>query len=408
MLKCTENPDILLTKEIIINVIQNPQSMNNTKNLFPEKFKKIAPYPDSEINNALQRIVEAKEFPAVSRFVFPEKHPEEVKNMLLRIHTSNDFQVQFMHKAVRRVVANSSDGLTFDGFDKLRANTPYLFIANHRDIVLDSAILQILLRENNLPGSEITFGSNLMMSPFIIDFGKINKMFTVFRGGNRQELLENSKLLSEYIRFTITETKESVWIAQRNGRTKDGNDKTEEGLLKMLNMSGKSSFPKNFNELNIIPLTIAYEIEPCARSKTNEMYISRTSDYIKQPGEDLKSILSGFTEHKGRIHMCAGKLIKLKDEAFENQSCKNDSFRKLVSIIDEQIHNNYKLFERNYIAFDELHHTTQYREFYTSEMKEKFLHDISNEISTLGGDKSILKQIYLEMYSAPVKNKNSH
>lgn len=147
---------------------------NNTENI-PEKFKHIAPHPDSEINNALKRIIEAPEFYAISKFVFPEKNPEDLKNMLLNIYSSDDFQIQFMHKAVRRIVANSSDGFTFDGFDKLQSNTPYLFISNHRDIVLDSAILQILLKEHDLPRTEITFGSNLMMSPFIIDFEKSTK-----------------------------------------------------------------------------------------------------------------------------------------------------------------------------------------------------------------------------------------
>lgn len=372
---------------------------------YPEKFDAIAPYRDDQINDALIRITSAKEFPYVSKFVFPDKDPQEIKEMLLEIHTSNDFQIQFMHKAVRGVVTNSSDGLTFDGFEKLHPDKRYLFIANHRDIVLDSAILQILLRENSLPRSEITFGSNLMMSPFIVDFGKINKMFTVFRGGTRQELLENSRLLSSYIRYTVTEKGESIWIAQRNGRTKDGFDKTEEGLLKMLNMSGKGNFTEDFTELNIVPLTISYEVEPCGLSKVNEMNISRSQTYIKQPGEDLKSILTGFTQYKGRIHMSVGDELCGVLTDFDNMACKNENIRKLTDIIDRQIYQNFKLFERNYIAYDILNQTNEHSDFYTPANREEFLINIENEINTLSGDKEILRKIYFEMYANPVKNK---
>ncbi len=374
---------------------------------YPERFEIIAPYRDDQINDALIRITNADEFPNVSRFVFPDKDPQEIRDMLLKIHTSNDFQVQFMHKAVRRVVANSSDGLTFDGFEKLHPDKRYLFITNHRDIVLDSAILQILLRENSLPRSEISFGSNLMISPFIVDFGKVNKMFTVIRGGTRHEFLENSRLLSSYIRHTITETGESIWIAQRNGRTKDGFDKTEEGLLKMLNMSGKGTFKENFCELNIVPLTISYEIEPCGLSKVNEMYISRSRTYIKQPGEDLNSILTGISQHKGRIHMSVGDILNNFLQNFDDSSCKNENIRKLTETIDRQIYQNYKLFQRNYIAYDVLNNSNEHSDLYTTDEKNLFLETIQHETETLSGDKATLREIYYRMYANPVQNKKN-
>jgi hypothetical protein len=375
--------------------------------MIPEKFNNIAPFPDHQIHEAIQRIIQVKEFEIISSFVFPDRDPTDVKQMLLNTFTSDDFQIRFMHKAVRRVVETSSDGLTFDGFEKLSPDKAYLFIANHRDIVLDSAILQILLRENSLPRSQITFGSNLMMSPFIIDFGKINKMFTVFRGGTRQELLENSRLLSEYIRFTIAEINESAWIAQRNGRTKNGDDKTEEGLLKMLNMSGDKDLIENFEQLNIVPLTISYEYEPCGLSKVNEIYISQHRNYIKQPGEDLKSIIAGFVEHKGRIHMSVGDEAGLLLRKRGPFSCKNDAVRNLAEIIDNQIHQNYMLWERNYIAFDELNNSIEFQHLYTHEDRTRFLSQIDFEISQLDGDRHLLRQIYLEMYANPVKNKKS-
>ena len=372
------------------------------------KIREIGPYPDNEINDALKRLTKAKEFPHVAKFVFPDKEPADVASMLLEhVHNSDDFQIRFMYGAVRGVVKNSAAGLTQEGFDKLDPNTPYLFIANHRDIVLDSAILQVLLYDAGLPRSEITFGSNLMMSPFIIDFGKINKMFTVKRGGTRQELFENSKMLSAYIRYTITQKKNSAWIAQRNGRTKDGFDKTEEGLLKMLNMSGEKSFSENFSQLNIVPLAISYEYEPCGLSKTNEMFVSRHGEYVKQPGEDLVSIITGFTQYKGHIHVCAGQPLTNCLKEFDDTQCKNENIRHLSELIDKQIYQNYRLWPTNYIAFDLLNKTTQFAEKYSQTEREKFEVFVTEEISKLQGDSNQLREIYLEMYANPLKNQKS-
>ena len=256
------------------------------------EFDSVRPYNVHELLPAIKRITESKEFYAVVPFVFPDKKIEDVKEMLMGIQTAEDFQKVFMHRAVRRVVEQSSDGLTYDGFDKLNPDVPYLFIANHRDIVLDSAMLQVLLVEHNITTSEITFGSNLMISPFIVDFGKVNKMFTVNRGGTKQDVLKNSKNLSAYIRYSITKNKSSIWIAQRNGRTKNGFDKTEEALLKMLNLSGNSGLVENFTELNIVPLTVSYEYDPCGVLKVNELYQSRFTEYVKKQGEDFNSIIT--------------------------------------------------------------------------------------------------------------------
>jgi len=369
-----------------------------------EDFEKIRPYHDYEINMAMDRITKDPFFDKIASYVFPEKNLEEVKSIFLSINSADEFQLKFSHLAVRRVVELSSDGLTFEGFDKLDPLKPYLFIANHRDIVLDSAILQVLLVEHNIRTSEITFGSNLMNSPFIIDIGKVNKMFTVFRGGNRIELLNNSKLLSSYIRYAITEKHNSVWIAHRNGRTKDGNDKTEEALLKMLNLSGKQDIKNNFSELNIIPLTISYEYEPCGTLKVNELYQSLISEYKKAQGEDFNSIVKGFTQPKGRIHLCAGKLITTE---FLNID-ENKSYKENISIItkniDNQIYKDYRLWKTNYIAYDVLANNTSSNEHYSIEDKEKFLLFVINEINKLEGDKLVLKEMYLKMYANPVMN----
>jgi hypothetical protein len=271
-----------------------------------EEFEDIRPYLDEEINPALIRITAVPEFGKILNFLFPNKDKDHIIKDLLQVKTPLDFQKQFMHPLVNSIVNKTSKGLTTSGFDKLIPGTSYLFVANHRDIVLDSAILQVILLDYHHETSEITFGSNLMTNQFIIDLGKVNRMFKVYRGGNRMELFRNSQLLSSYIRYTLTQKRTSAWIAQRNGRTKDGMDKTETGLLKMLNISGSADFNESFRALNIVPLAISYEYEPCCATKIKELTsVKKGIPYEKEPHEDLMSIISGITQPKGRIHLAA-------------------------------------------------------------------------------------------------------
>lgn len=237
-------------------------------------FEDLRPYHDNEINPALKRIISEPLFDKILDFLFPGQDKNKIRQGLAETYTAHDFQLHFMHPLVSSIVNKTSAGLTFDGFEQLTPGTPYLFVANHRDIVLDSAMLQVLLLDNGHLTSEITFGSNLMINQFIIDLGKVNRMFKVIRGGNKMELLRNSRQLSAYIRYTITRKKVSAWIAQRSGRTKDGNDKTEPGLLKMFNMSAGKDFHHAFAELNIVPLVVSYEHEPCCALKIKELMAS--------------------------------------------------------------------------------------------------------------------------------------
>lgn len=247
-------------------------------------FEDIRPYLDEEINPALKRIIAVPEFGKILDFLFPDKDKRKIIENLSKVYTALDFQKQFMYPLVYSIVNKTSNGLTTSGFDKLIPGKPYLFVGNHRDIVLDSAFLQVILLDFGHLTSEITFGSNLMTNQFIIDLGKVNRMFKVYRGGNRMELFRNAQILSAYIRHTITQKKTSAWIAQRNGRTKDGSDKTETGLLKMFNISGSSDFITSFSELNIVPLSISYEFEPCCATKVKEkMSVHRGIPYQKGP-----------------------------------------------------------------------------------------------------------------------------
>jgi hypothetical protein len=244
-----------------------------------------------------------------------------------------------------------------------------------------------------------------MTSEFVIDAGKVNRMFKVVRDGTKREMLNNSKRLSAYMRYTITQKNTSLWIAQRKGRTKDGNDKTEPGLLKMLNISGTGNFLENFTELNIVPLTISYEYEPCDVLKVRELYSSLKAPYKKSPGEDLNSIITGITQQKGRIHFSVGKPIN--DKLYEiEERANNDKINQLTRMIDKQIYENYKLWKTNYIAYDILYNNGKYINKYTSEDKKAFKNYLTKQLNNIKGDKKILQKIFLNIYANPVENKN--
>jgi hypothetical protein len=370
-----------------------------------QDFEDIRPYDDEEINPALKRIITVTEFGKILDFLFPDRDKDQIINELSQTYTALDFQKRFMHPLVNSIVRRTSKGLTTSGFDKLDTGSPYLFVANHRDIVLDSAILQVILLDHGHDTSEITFGSNLMTNQFIIDLGKVNRMFKVYRGGNRMELFRASQVLSAYIRYTLTQKRTSAWIAQRNGRTKDGNDKTESGLLKMFNISGTSDFRRSFEELNIVPLAVSYEYEPCGAFKVRElMALAKGIPYQKEVQEDLMSIITGITQQKGRIHLAAcTPLNQLLSETEGYQSI-NDKINKLASLIDASIYKNYRLWPTNFIAFDLLRHGKEFLRHYTPAEVDEFNAYVSKELSIFPGDTSQQKELLLKIYANPVIN----
>jgi hypothetical protein len=374
--------------------------------MLPEaEFEDIRPYNDDEINPALKRMIANPVFNKILEFIFPDQNGDKIKENLSETYTAHDFQVSFMHPLVYSIVSKTSKGLTFDGFEQLTPGTPYLFVGNHRDIVLDSAILQVLLLDNGHQTSEITFGSNLMINQFIIDFGKVNRMFKVVRGGNKIELLRNSKILSAYLRHTITTKKNSIWIAQRPGRTKNGNDKTEGGLLKMFNMSAGHNFKDSFSELNIVPLVISYEYEPCCAFKVKELLATSVhGNYQKKPDEDLQSIIRGLSHPKGRIHMSVGKPINQFLDKLDEPDTLNNKINKLAELIDSEVYTHYKLWPGNYIANDILSAGDNYRGYYTSDEKAEFLKYMENETSGIEGERKVIEQIFLEIYANPLLN----
>ena len=310
-------------------------------------FDRIRPYRDDEVPAAMERMATDKVLPIVCQYLFPDKTVEEVAAGLRANKTIWDFQHSFGYDVVWAVVLKTIKELTINGLEALPEDRKYLFVSNHRDIVLDAAILQDLLMNLKRDTTEITFGANLMEGQFVIDFGKCNKMFRVERPdtvASPREFLEKSGELSSYIRHCILEKGESVWIAQRNGRTKNGHDATDPGIIKMFGMAG------DIADLNIVPIAVSYEWEPCDALKAAELVTRRSGPYVKKPGEDLNSILTGITQSKGRVHFEIGKPLAEEDYAPFRSLPRNAFHREVAALIDRKVHAAYRLWPNNYIA----------------------------------------------------------
>lgn len=385
-------------------ISQAPKQISSFAREF--NFENLRPYYDSESKEVMDRLAYYETYYKAMAFLWPEMSKEQMIEKALNTKSPYEFQTGYMRDAIWKIVNSTSTGLSWSGLENLDRDKAYLYIANHRDILLDSAILQIILDKEDFETSEITFGSNLMEEGFITDFGRMNRMFTVKREGNVKELYDISRQLSAYIRHVILDKNTSVWIAQRNGRTKDGSDITQTGLLKMLNLSGDSDFKKSFSELNIVPLTISFEYEPCDNLKVQESYLSSLhTKYVKAPGEDLNSILTGIKQPKGKIHVAFGKPIKDELAEIDKATNENEKIKLLAAHIDKCIYQSYKLNPVNYIAYDILNKTNVFENNYTPAEKEKFLNYIDQKIKAMTGEPEILKNLFLTMYSNPVVNK---
>lgn len=368
-------------------------------------FEDIRPYHDDEINPALQRIISDPVFDKILDYFFPHEDKAKIRNLLSKTKSAYSFQKNFVYHLVRSIIDRSTMGVICKGMENVKTGTPYLFISNHRDIVLDSAILQSLLLDYGHNTTEISFGSNLMINPFVVDLGKANRMFKVNRGGSSRQLLINSQLLSAYIRHSIVNKKNSVWIAQRPGRTKNGNDKTETSLLKMLNMSGIGNPEDSFRELNIVPVTVSYEYEPCCALKIKELIVtSLTGKYHKRPNEDLNSIITGITQQKGRIQFSLGPPIDQILDKIKTKTSVNEKINMMAGMIDAEMYRNFRLWPNNYIAWDLMNHSRRFNEYYTSEDKMRFLEYMEDETGGLEGDRNKIKEIFLGIYANPVSN----
>lgn len=371
------------------------------------EFDEIRPYYNEEIPSAMSRIADSELFPLISSYVFPDKNIGDVRRHVRGIETIDRFQHEVMSVVNEQIIKRSMTSFSYNGIERLDKDRRYLFVSNHRDIMLDSSLLQYLLHINGHETSEITFGANLMCHPLVIDIGKSNKMFKVVRGGNLKDFYKSSLLNSEYIRHTITRKKQSVWIAQRNGRTKDGIDRTEPGLIRMFGSSLPTDKLKALAELNIAPVSISYEWETCDILKALELYESRFTKYVKKPGEDLNSILTGIVADKGHVHIEICEPISIDELQLLEPLTKQEYIKAVAGLIDKRINAAYHLHPNNYIAFDMRYGTKRYAGRYSTAQKEAFCERLK-ELSTYEDcDMDVLMDIFLGIYANPVKSRSN-
>ena len=373
------------------------------------EFAGIAPYTDAEAAEAMNRLAKHRYTRLISKYLFPKERRDYLSIQLKEIHTVDDFQQSVVSKAVAWVIETTSDGFTYDGVENIKALPGrYLAMSNHRDIVLDPALTQYVLFQNGLPQTEIAVGDNLIKDSKTVEaLLRCNRMVTVVRGVSARELYLSSQVLSKYIRQGITSGRASMWIAQRQGRTKNGIDITEQGLLKMFDMSGTKGFKENFEELNIVPMSISYEYEPCDVRKAREVLISRTQKYVKKRNEDMHSIIMGIRQQKGHIHLHIGKPLTSEEIAAASLCDKNDRYQWICHAVDRRVIEGYKLWKTNYLCYDLVYGTDKYAAYYTPEdvtaFKKYMEHRLNKVERSL--DRNELRDIFLKIYSNPVLSK---
>ncbi|HBK82464.1 MAG TPA: glycerol acyltransferase [Flavobacterium sp.] len=369
------------------------------------KFDAIRPFYDSEVNSALQSSLNHPMMKALMNFTFPDMPDDVWKLKLLETHSIKDFQCNFIYHSVQKVLEKSSDGLTTSGFETLKPDTSYLFISNHRDIILDTSLLNASLYEHGLTMTASAIGDNLVKKSFLRTLSKLNRNFVVQRGLSPRELLESSKTMSEYICSLLLNEKRSVWIAQREGRTKDGNDATHSGVLKMLAMgSNEKNSMTYFKKIKIVPVSLSYEYDPTDVLKMPQLVAEAKQEiYIKEKNEDFITLLSGIIGQKKRIHIHIGNVLENEIEEIEAlEKNSNKQIQLLAQKIDDSILQSYKLWPTNYIAFDILNNTTTFEHNYTPEEKQLFQRRLELRIND---NTPLVKEGFLAMYANPVVNK---
>ncbi|MBQ3873271.1 MAG: 1-acyl-sn-glycerol-3-phosphate acyltransferase [Bacteroidales bacterium] len=372
------------------------------------EFSDIAPFNDEEAAAALARVSLHPATPWVSKYIFPNQPETYLRDILQSIHSVDEFQSLVMSKAVEWVIKTTVKEFTYNGLENIKSiDGCYLAMSNHRDIILDPAFTQIVLFRNNLPMTQIAVGDNLLSHKTVELLIRSNRMIKVIRGISARELYLSSQLLSKYIRETVTSGTASVWIAQRQGRTKNGIDTTEQGLLKMCDMSGTKDFVQNFMELNIVPMSISYEYESCDILKARELLISRSQKYVKTENEDLQSILMGIKQQKGNVHLEINKPLS-EEEIREAAVCdKNDRYQSIRRCLDRRIISGYKLWKTNYMAYDIVNPGGKYSDKYTPAELESFKAYIEGQLKKVEPtlDQDELRDILLHIYSNPVLSK---
>jgi hypothetical protein len=388
---------------------------NATIDIF--NYDSIRPYSDRELQEAVVRILQEPLFYKMIRWVYPGLSKTAIQSMLTNVKSVNEFQSEVSGPAFKRVIEMTTSGMSFTNIQSLDRSKAYLFLSNHRDIILDSALLNVSLLEEGYRTTQIAIGDNLLSHKVVEDIVRSNKNFIVNRNVSSKEVYHYSMRLSNYIRKTLSEDGDSIWIAQREGRSKDGDDRTATGLLKMFAMSGGNEIENALKPLAMIPMAVSYEYDPCDILKTNElMHIKQLGHYEKKKGEDVLSMLTGITGHKGRVDISVGSSLDGIIDQMRSIQNKNEKYRFLTQEIDREMHRIYKLWPTNYIAYDLLMGTRDYKEHYSNIQKIAFGNYIRANVFKLSlnrkktvlpkeGFTAMAREIMLQMYANPVINR---
>ncbi|PQJ19050.1 1-acyl-sn-glycerol-3-phosphate acyltransferase [Nonlabens tegetincola] len=366
-----------------------------------EVYDDIRFFKDDEVQTVLQSAVRHPMIKTLFQYTFPDKSDDEIKDIVTRCTSINEFQREVISKTVTRVIDTTSAGMTSSGFDELDTNTSYLYISNHRDIVLDTSLLNLILFEKNLIRTASAIGDNLVQRPFVNMLSKLTRNFIVRRGGSPRETLLSSIKLSDYIFHLLKEENRSVWIAQRQGRTKDGNDHTEQGVLKMIALAaGKKDIANYLNDLKIVPVSISYEYDPTDALKVPEL-LAKAADqeYVKSENEDFNSIMYGALGQKKHIHIHASKPLEIVKIDGEKT---NKTLQRVVDQLDTTIQLNYHLWPTNYVAHDLLHVSRKYSKHYSEHDMAQFERRLRLRVDV---EDQMTVTSFLKMYAQPVTNK---
>lgn len=373
---------------------------------YPERFNEIRCYSDAEASFVISQIFARPEIKKILAYVLGEDYAEYFLRTLPEMKTIDDFQRIVIIPVLMAIEHKTCTSVTLNGSEKINKEKGALYLTNHRDIVLDSAFLNIHLYLKGFNTSQIGIGNNLLIQPWIEHAVKLNKSFIVRRDGSIKQQLLISKNLSEYIRYVITERKDAVWLAQREGRAKDSNDVTQSSIIKMLNMSSKLSFVESVNELNITPIAINYEYDACDFLKAKEFQLKRDNpQYKKSPMDDLVSMQTGLIAPKGKVSYNVCDPIVAPEEW--NELTKNEQVSLLTAEIDKRIHANYILYPNNYVAADLLTNSNKFSDKYTQKDEEKFISYVDkqlNKVDIPNPDFPFLRHMIYTMYANPVLN----
>lgn len=381
--------------------------------MIPQEYRDIAPYEDYEFEDKMRELVKEPGFEHAVRYVMPDVDYPEFSSELLKVTTKHDFQRSIMVPFLEMLVMKTTAGLSGVNFEKLDIETPRTYITNHRDIVLDASFLNLCLVRAHHHTCEIALGNNLLIYNWIEDLVKLNKSFIVKRNLRVTKALEAAKQLSGYMHYCIETKHESTWIAQREGRAKDSNDLTQESLIKMLTLGGNDSSPiDNIRSLNITPISISYEYDPCDYLKATEyLQKRRDPDFHKSERDDLKSMETGILGYKGRVVFTAATCINDSIAGIDSNCDRQECIHTVASVIDNMIHRGYHLFPCNYIAYDRAENSDKFASHYTDADVEKFDAYVNRQLDKVEisdvtpEERQYMKDMIHNMYANPLRNK---